>query len=129
MTTAVRRLLTATIACAGLATAAPAHASPLAYVAQGGFDPSSVHALSVFDVASGALVTSIGMPGAAQDVAIDPTNTRGYVTTSAGLVVLDLKTNAIVAGPVADAFGDDLAIDPSGKRVYLADGSGNGNPF
>jgi YVTN family beta-propeller protein len=120
----VRRLALVALVLAVSLAAAPAEASPLAYVAQGGFDPSGVHALSVFDVATGGLVTSIGMPGAAQDVAIDPTGARAYVTTSAGLVVVDLKTNAIVAGPFADAFGGDLAVDPSGKRVYLADGSG-----
>jgi YVTN family beta-propeller protein len=115
-------VLIAVIASVGLAAAAPAHATPLAYVAQGGFDPSGVHALAVFDVATGALVRSIDMPGAAQAVVIAPDGTHAYVATSVGLVVVDLTTNAIVAGPVADAFGDNLAIDPSGKRVYLADG-------
>jgi YVTN family beta-propeller protein len=118
----VRRLLIAAIASVGLAAAAPAQAGPLAYVAQGGFDPSAVHALAVFDVATGDLVRSIDMPAAAQAVVIAPDGMHAYVTTSAGLVVVDLTTNAIVAGPVADAFGDNLAVDPSGKRVYLADG-------
>jgi YVTN family beta-propeller protein len=118
----VRRLLIAAIASVGLAAAAPADASPLAYVAQGGFDPSGVHALAVFDVATGGLVKSIDMPGHAQAVTIAPDGTHAYVTTSAGLVVVDLTMNAIVAGPVADAFGDNLAVDPSGRRVYLADG-------
>jgi YVTN family beta-propeller protein len=114
--------LIAAIVLVALAASTPAHASPLAYVAQGGFDPSGAHALAVFDVATGAPVTSIDMPGTAQAVTIAPNGTRAYVATSAGLVVVDLTTNAIVAGPVADAFGGDLAVDPSGKRVYLADG-------
>jgi YVTN family beta-propeller protein len=102
--------------------AAPAHASPLAYVAQGGFDPSGAHAVAVYDVATGNFVDSIGMPGSALDVAFDPAGTRAYVTTGAGLVVVDVLTNTIVAGPIADAFGSDVAVDPSGHRVYLADG-------
>jgi YVTN family beta-propeller protein len=114
--------LIAAIVLAALAASTPAHASPLAYVAQGGFDPSGAHALAVFDVATGAPITSIDMPGAARTVTIAPDGTRAYVATAAGLVVVDLTTNAIVAGPVADAFGGDLAVDPAGKRVYLADG-------
>jgi YVTN family beta-propeller protein len=118
----VRRLVIAGLVVTALASAPPpAEASPLAYVAQGGFGPSTVHALAVVDVATGSPITSIAMPAAAQRVAIDPTGTRAYVTTSSGLVVVDLATNTIAAGPIAGLFGSDLAVDPSGKRVYLTD--------
>jgi YVTN family beta-propeller protein len=117
----MRPLLTIAILCAALVLATPASASPDVYVAQGGFrSDATAHALAVFDVATGAQITSIDLPSPALDVAIDPTGTRAYVTTQAGLSVVDLVTNSVVK-TIAGAFGSDVAVDPSGKRVYLAD--------
>lgn len=117
----LRLLLTITLLCGALALAPSASAGPTAYVAQGGSDPgSTAHALAVFDVATGAKLTSIDLPSPATDVAIDPTGTRAYVTTSSGLAVVDLDTNSVVT-TIADASGADVAVDPSGKRVYVVD--------
>ena len=116
------RVVTAALAVAALVAPGPAHASPLAYVAQGGFDPSGAHSLAVFDVATGAKVTSIDLPSAARDVVIAPDGDRAYVTTSSGLSVVDLGTNSVVT-TVAGASGDDLAMEPAGQRVFVADGA------
>jgi YVTN family beta-propeller protein len=106
---------------AALALAPSASAGPTAYVAQGGSEPgATLHALAVFDVATGAKLTSIDLPSPAIDVAIDPTGTRAYVTMSSGLAVVDLDTNTVVT-TIAGASGADVAVDPSGKRVYVAD--------
>jgi YVTN family beta-propeller protein len=118
----MRPLLPIAILSAVLALAAPASASPNAYIAQGPVKSGvSAHALTVFDVATGAQVTSIDLPSPALDVAIDPTGARAYVTTSTGLSVVDLATNSVVTS-IPGGSGSDVAMDPSGKRVYVADG-------
>lgn len=118
----MRPLLTLITLCAALALATPASASPIAYVAQGGFDPMpTARGIAVFDVATGAKLTSIDLPTPALDIAIDPTGTRAYVTTGAGLAVVNLDTNAVLT-TIPGASGSDVAVDPSGARVYVADG-------
>lgn len=116
----MRRPAFAVLLLAAALVPAPAHASPLAYVAQGTFHTPSAHALAVFDVATGAHVRSIDLPSAAIDVAISPDGTRAYVTTATGLSVVNLETNTVVT-TVAGASGGDVAVDPSGTRVYLPD--------
>jgi YVTN family beta-propeller protein len=105
---------------ASLCAAAPAAAFPNAYVPLGGTHADDPHALAVFDVATGAKVTTIDLPAPAFQVAIDPGGTRAYVTTAAGVTVVDLRTNRVVTSVAT--FGTDVSVDPSGKRVYLADG-------
>ena len=110
--------------CAALAlAAAPASASPKAYVALGGFDPSAAKGIAIFDVATGARVRTIALSTSAFSIAIDPTGTRAYVADGNGVEVVKLKTNTVVK--TIPAVGGDVAVDPSGTRVYVTNQNTN----
>ncbi|MEA2350746.1 MAG: hypothetical protein QOG86_1687, partial [Thermoleophilaceae bacterium] len=117
--------LGATLAAVLAVAASPAGASPLAYVTQGGFEPGSpVHALAVYDVATGMRVRTIDLPGQATDIAIDPTATRAYVATGADLSVVSLKTGTVLKS--IPGVSGDVAVDPAGDRVYVTNDGTSG---
>jgi YVTN family beta-propeller protein len=112
----------AAAACAvALAGAADASAAPLAYVTQGNSEPGGpiIHALAVFDVATGAKVRTIDLPHQAFGIAIGPDGRRAYVSTDGGLDVVDLATGSVVK--TIPGLEGDVAVDPSGKRVFVTE--------
>jgi YVTN family beta-propeller protein len=93
-----------------------ARASPFAYIAD------EIH-VTVIDVATNAIVTTITVGSVPEGVAVNPAGTRVYITNSVtpGTVsVIDTATNTVIATiPVGNApFG--VAVNPAGTRAYVA---------
>ncbi|MEA2398417.1 MAG: hypothetical protein QOK25_1973 [Thermoleophilaceae bacterium] len=113
----------AAIVAALLLTAASAIAGPRAYVAQGSYPAGAGHAIAVFDVATGAELATIDLPGPPTAIAINPAGTVAYASTTTGIKVIDLKTNTVVT--TIPGVGGDIAFDPSGDRAYTTNDTTN----
>ena len=94
--------------------------------------PTITYSVYVISVASGAIVTTINLPGDASpaDIKATPDGRSIYVAvesaaTNLGLIAIDVLTNTIFANiqfPAAPAISR-IAIDPHGRFVY---GTSNG---
>ena len=63
--------------------------------------------------------TAINLPGVPNSIVFDPQGARGFIGSSAGLIVLDTGTNTVsLATPVP--IGKVLAVSPDGNRVILS---------
>jgi YVTN family beta-propeller protein len=94
--------------------AADVSGQPRAYVA-------SCVGLSVLDVTTNDLITTIPAGSAPTAVAITPDGSRAYVTNHLDTVsVVDIATNAMIETISVGFFPRDVAITPDGSRAYVA---------
>ncbi len=90
-------------------------AAPFAYV------PNQVDAsVSVIDVASNAVTTTVAMPtqSAPKAIAINPAGTRAYVAGGTGVYAISTLTNRLSPVPVLLGNVSAVALSPSGARLY-----------
>jgi YVTN family beta-propeller protein len=96
--------------------AAPAAASPFAYVTRSG-------GVSVVDTATQAVITNLAIgPTSPTSVAANPNGTRAYVASGGNVVVIDTTTHTVMATiPMSgqNVVGG-LAVKPSGDFAYVA---------
>jgi hypothetical protein len=63
--------------------------------------------------------TAITLPGVPNSIVFDPTGVRGFIGSSAGLIILDTGTNTVsLATPVP--IGKVLAVSADGSKVILS---------
>jgi len=97
-------------------------AAPFAYVPNAGSND-----VSVLDLATNTVVTTIPVGTGPQGVAVSPAGTRVYVTNyaSSDVSVIDTASNSAVAtipiGPAPSPGLLGIAINPAGTRAYVAD--------
>jgi YVTN family beta-propeller protein len=98
-------------------------ARPFAYVAN-----INSHDVSVIDLATDAVIATIPLGAAANEVAITPDGIRAYVTTgSAGLVkVIDTDPtsptyNTVITTVTIGGFPQAVVISPDGALAYVTD--------
>lgn len=109
---------------AGMAILLPAAgtAAPFAYVPN-----LNGNTVSVIDLASNAVTSTIVVNGSPFGVAVNPAGTRAYVSSiSAGtLSVINTASNTVIATVPVGADPRGVAVNPAGTRVYVANfGSG-----
>jgi YVTN family beta-propeller protein len=96
--------------------AADVPGQPLAYVT------TCVNTLSVLDVTTNELITTIPVGSRPSGVAITPDGSRAYVTNEleATVSVVDIATNAMIETISVGILPRDVAITPDGSRAYIA---------
>ena len=78
------------------------------------------NALVVLDTASNALVGSARLGPGPYAVAVHPSGSPVYVTTTDSVVVVDAATNAAVGAIAVERWPRGIAITPDGRQLYVA---------
>lgn len=109
-------LMTASVLAALMSTSALAE--PFAYVSN-----YSGNSVSVIDLATNVVGTTIPNPGNPYRIAVSADAQRIYVAneTSNAISIIDAKTNAVIGTPIAvGGVPHEIAITPDGTRAYVA---------
>jgi YVTN family beta-propeller protein len=109
---------TATPSATGTPTPTPTlTGAGLAYISNSGSD-----SVSVIDVGTNAVVTTVPVGGAPFGVAVNAIGTRAYVANviDRTLSVIDIASNQVVDSLPVGSLPRGVAVNPSGKRVYVA---------
>src|SRR5436305_8527573 len=94
-------------AAAALQLAASANAAPIGWVTQGSAEMGTQKKLTAVDLATGKATGSVALSATPTDVAIDPSATRAYVSTLAGVTVVNLRTRKVVKDIAVKGAGGD----------------------
>jgi YVTN family beta-propeller protein len=99
-----------------------AHAAPFAYITNNDDDT-----VSVMDLASNAIVTTVGVGTGPYGLAVNPAGTRVYVANleSDNVSVINTATNTVVDTVVVGDGPFGVAVNPEGTKVYVTNSISN----
>ncbi len=80
---------------------------------------SNAQTISVVDMATHAVVTTINVGGAPEAVAVSPDGTRVYVTNSHNVLVISTLSNTVIATIPIGSPSANLCVSPDGSKIYV----------